>query len=204
MDRENRMREKIEADFSTFRNEINPDLLYESLENLILTIHHNADEAEEQIDSLAGIYRYSLINRQQELVTLEDELNSLENLLHLLNHKYGGAIQFTSHVTTPETIHLIPGSLQVTIDSIVRNTLISKQSPLAIRLYVEDDDDYIVLQHTLNDRLVQHSASLNSFAQLQRSYLFFSEKPFVQVKAGFENYIKFPLVRVQQPTGELL
>jgi sensor histidine kinase YesM len=203
IDRENRLREKVEADFSSFRNDINPDLLYESLENLILTVHVDTDRAEEQIDSLAGIYRYSLVNRQQELVTLQDELDAVENLLHLLNHKYSDSIRFINSVLVPAEIHLIPGSLMVTIDSIVRNTLISKKSQLVIQLYAEEDDDYIVLQHTLNDRLIQHSASMNSFLQLHRSYLFFSDKPFVQVKAGYENFIKFPLVRVQQTIGEL-
>ncbi len=71
LDYEAKLREKVEADFSSFKNEINPDLLYESLENLILTIHHNTDLAEEQIDYLAGIYRYSLVNRNKELISLE-------------------------------------------------------------------------------------------------------------------------------------
>ena len=203
MEEETRLREKVEADFSSFKNDINPDLLYESLENLILTIHHNADQAEEQIDSLAGIYRYSLINRQQELVTLQEELDATANLLYLLKFKYGNGIHFSMTVASPESIHLIPGSLMVTIDSIVRNTLISTKSPLVIQLYVDDDDDYLVLEHTLNDRLIQHAASLNSFDQLQRSCLFFSEKPFVQVKAGHDNFIKFPLVRVQQTIPDL-
>jgi len=203
VDQENQLREKIEADFSTFRNDINPDLLYESLENLILTLHHDTDLAEEQIDSLAGIYRYSLINRQQELVTLEDEISAAGNLLYLLNFKYEDSIQFLSTVQDPDSIHLIPGSLMVTIDSIVRNTLISKKTPLIMRFYIDDDSDYLVLEHTINNRLVRHSASLNSFDQLQRSYLFFSENPFVQVKAGHENFIKFPLVRIQQIQEEI-
>jgi len=65
-----------------------------------------------------------------------------------------------------------------------------------IRLYLEEGDEYLVLQHTINDRLLLHQESLNAFARLQRSYSFFSENPFVQVKAGKENYIKFPLVQV--------
>jgi sensor histidine kinase YesM len=202
MDEEARLREKVEADFSSFKSEINPDLLYESLENLILTIHHNADEAEEQIDSLAGIYRYSLVNRQQELVSLEDELAAAGTLIHLLNFKHTHGICFTSDVRQTNEVYLIPGSLLVTIDSIVRNTLISTKSPLRMKLSLEEDDDYLVLQHVLNDRLVQHTESMNAFARLQRSYLFFSEKPFVQVKAGHENFIKFPLVRIPQPVNE--
>lgn len=196
IEQERKLREKLEADFISFRNEINPDLLYESLENLILTLHHNADQAEEQIDYLAGIYRYSLVNRHKELISLEEELEAADLLLKLLNNKYQDHLNLLNSVRETQHIHLIPGSILVTIDTIVRNTLISKQSPLVVRLYLEEGDEYLVLQHTINDRLLTHQESLNAFTRLQRSYSFFSENPFVQVKAGRENYIKFPLVRI--------
>lgn len=196
IEQEKKMQEKVEADFLSFRNEINPDLLYESLENLILTLHYNADQAEEQIDYLAGIYRYSLVNRNKELISLDEELHAAQNLLCLLNFKYQQQLKLTAELPQANEIYLIPGSLLITIDSVIRNTLISARSPLIIRLYLEEDDDYLVLQHTLNDKLQYHNESLNAFLRLQRSYSFFSDKPFIQVKAGRENYIKFPLVRM--------
>ncbi|MCW5910803.1 MAG: histidine kinase [Cyclobacteriaceae bacterium] len=193
---EKKLREKLESDFISFKNDINPDLLYESLENLILTLQHNVDKAEEQIDYLAGIYRYGLINRHKELISLEEELQAAEHLVKLLNYKYHGQLNLLNAVRDPDHIQLIPGSLLVTIDSIARNTLISKESPLVIRLYLEEGDEYLVLQHTLNDRLLLHQDSLQAYNRLKRSYSFFSENPFVQVKAGKENYIKFPLVQI--------
>lgn len=196
LDEERKLQEKVEADFTSFRSEINPDLLYESLENLILTIHHNTDLAEEQIDYLAGIYRYSLVNRQKELVSLSEEMRSADNLMQLLGFRHPGQLNLVVDPFDQKDINLIPGSLLVSIDTIIRNTLISRQAPLVIRLYLEVEDDYLVLQHTINDKLMLHQESLNAFVRLQRSYSFFSDKPFVQVKAGRENYIKFPLIRV--------
>jgi LytS/YehU family sensor histidine kinase len=202
IEQEKKLQEKVEADFASFRSEINPDLLYESLENLILTIHHNADMAEEQIDYLAGIYRYSLVNRQKELISLEEERHASQNLLSLLNFRYRHQLNLITDIPKESEIFLIPGSLLVSIDTIVRNTLISDRSPLVIRLYLEEEDDYLVLQHTLNDKLIVHQESLNAFMRLQRSYSFFSDKPFVQVKAGKENFIKFPLIRVNNDLAE--
>lgn len=196
LEEEKKLREKIEADFSMFRSEINPDLLYESLENLILTIHHSTDQAEEQIDYLAGIYRYSLVNRQKELVSYREEMRAAENLLSLLNYHHQNRLNMLADNFQHDGISLIPGSLLIAIDSIIRNTLISRQSPLVLRVYLEEEDDYLVLQHTINDKLLLHEESLNAFTRLQRSYSFFSDRPFVQVKAGKENYIKFPIIRM--------
>lgn len=196
IDEERKLQEKVEADFVSFRSEINPDLLYESLENLILTIHHNTDEAEEQIDYLAGIYRYSLVNRQKELIGLDEELRAATNLLNLENYRYQKKLHLIADIPNAHDILMIPGSLMITMDAVIRNTLISQKAPLVIRLYLEEEDDYIVLQHTLNDKLQLHQESLQSFTRLQRSYSFFSDTPFVQVKAGKENYIKFPMIRM--------
>jgi hypothetical protein len=198
IDEERKLQEKVEADFVSFRSEINPDLLYESLENLILTIHHNTDEAEEQIDYLAGIYRYSLVNRQKELIGLDEELKTATNLVNLVNYRYQKQLNLISDIPNQHEIFLIPGSLLITIDTVIRNTLISQKSPLVIRLYLEEEDDYLVLQHTLNDKLQLHQESLQAFTRLQRSYTFFSETPFVQVKAGKENFIKFPMIRLNE------
>lgn len=198
IDEEQKLQEKVEADFVSFRSEINPDLLYESLENLILTIHHNTDEAEEQIDYLAGIYRYSLVNRQKELIGLDEELRAATNLLNLVNYRYQKQLNLIAEISNPGEIFLIPGSLMITIDAVIRNTLISQKSPLVIRVYLEEEDDYLVLQHTLNDKLQLHQESLQAFTRLQRSYSFLSDTPFVQVKAGKENYIKFPMIRIDK------
>ncbi|MBX2916067.1 MAG: histidine kinase [Cyclobacteriaceae bacterium] len=193
---EKKLREKLESDFISFKNDINPDLLYESLENLILTLQHNIDKAEEQIDYLAGIYRYGLVNRHKELISLDEELQAAGHLIRLLNYKHQNQLNLLIAVPDTKDIQLIPGSLLVTIDSIVRNTLISKESPLVIRFYLEEGNEYLVLQHTLNDKLLLHQESLQAYSRLKRSYAFFSENPFVQVKAGKENYIKFPLVQI--------
>ncbi len=202
IEQETKLREKMDADFFSFRNDINPDLLYESLENLILTIHNDTNLAEEQIDYLAGVYRYTLVNRHKELVTFQEELSSARNLIALLNCKIEGGVKLKEVDGGVSDGYLIPGSLLVTIDSIVRNTLISKKHPLTLSLYVEDD--YLVLQHQLNDKLIAHQDSMNSFKRLQRSYSFFSDKIFVQVKARNQNYIKFPIVNVPSLTEETI
>lgn len=198
IDEERALRDNLESEFISFKNEVNPDLLYESLESLIITLHNNVDQADELIDNLAGIYRYSIVNRNKELIPLAEELQAVNYLTTILNTKYQNQIRLDLQIEE-DGIHLIPGSLVVSIDHVVRSTLIAPQMPLDIKCYIEDG--YLVMNHTLNDRLVTQEDSQHAFEKLQRSYSFFSEKPFVQVKANRENYIKFPLVRVttEQP-----
>jgi len=195
---ERQQREVLEMEMDEFRNDINPDLLYESLENVISLINRRNSDAEEYIDYLASAYRYVLSNRQQELISLQAEIDAAKNIVRLLNEKYFGQIKLEISVSpTDLNLQLIPGSLPVAIESIVRNTIISKQEPLTIRCSMEDDE-YLILQSKLNDRLVKHAESTTALSRLQKSYTLYSEKPLIQVKAYEENYIKLPVLRLAE------
>lgn len=195
---ERQQREVLELEMDEFRNDINPDLLYESLENVISLINRRNSDAEEYIDYLASAYRYVLTNRQQELISLRSEIDAGKNIVRLLNEKYFGQVRLEVTLEGVDMdLQLIPGSLPVAVESIVRNTIISANDPLIIRCYLEDGE-YLVLQSRLNDRLVRHTESTLALARLQKSYTLYSEKPLIQVKAYEENYIKLPVLRLAE------
>lgn len=198
LDQEQKLRENLEAEFSSFRREINPSLLYDSLEDLILCMHSDAEKAEELIDSLAALYRYQLVNRQREFVSLAEELQAVRHLLRLAEYRHPNQIVWKETITHAEHIQVMQGSLLTTIDAIIRNTLISAQCPLILTLSPEEEE-YLVLTHGLNDKLLLDTESQSAFQLLQRSYSIYSDTPFIQVKAGRENYVKFPLITEQQP-----
>jgi hypothetical protein len=101
-----------------------------------------------------------------------------------------------------EERQLIPGSLPMAVESLVRNTIITQKEALVISCYLEEDE-YLVLQCKLNDRLHLHEESVRSLVRLQKSYALYSDKPMIQVKAYAENYIKFPVVKVSEEVHPL-
>lgn len=195
---ERQQREVLEMEMAEFKNDINPDLLYESLENVISLIGKKNDDAEEYIDYLASAYRYVLTNRQRELISLRSEIEAAKNIIRLLNEKYFGQLKLEVGLDENDLNHqLIPGSLPIAIECIARNTIISTQHPLVIRCYLEDEE-YLIVQSKLNDRLVPHTESIMALNRLQKSYSLYSERPLIQVKAYEENYIKLPVLRVAE------
>lgn len=194
---EKQQRDVLEMEMLEFKNDINPDLLYESLENLIGLMYRDVEQAEEYIDCLASAYRYVLSNRQQELVSAATELEAARIMVRLLNEKYHGQLRFEPALENDELeAMLIPGSLPVIIESMVRNTIITRFEPFVIRCYVEDD--YITIQSRLNDRLVNHPTSELALTRLQKSYALYSDLPLIKVKAYQENYVKLPVIRVAE------
>jgi LytS/YehU family sensor histidine kinase len=200
---EKQQQEVLELEISEFKNDINPDLLYESLERTIGLMYNDPEKAEEYIDSLASTYRYSLTNRHKEFISVQAEIQAAHHVMNLLNEQYFGQLHLTVHTdVVADNRLLIPGSLPMAVEGLVRNTIITQKEPLIISCYLEGDE-YLVLQCKLNDRLMPHGESLKSLARLQRSYGLYSDKPMIQVKAYAENYIKFPMVKISEEVHPL-
>jgi sensor histidine kinase YesM len=194
---EQQQRDVLEMEMIEFKSDINPELLFESLESLINLMYKDVEQAEEYIDCLASAYRYVLSNRSQELVPAALELEAARNLITLLNQKYFGQIRFEPSMDVNELkALLIPGSLPVIIEGLVRNTIVSPFEPLTIRCYLEDD--YITIQSKLNDRLSLSPSAELAFTRLQESYSFYSDQPMIKVKAYEENYVKLPVIHVAE------
>jgi LytS/YehU family sensor histidine kinase len=199
---EQQQRDVLEMEMMEFKNDINADLLYEGLENIINLMYRNAEKAEEYIDWLAGAYRYVLTNRQREFLPLRSEIEAGMNIVNLLNEKYHSRILCDFKVTrAEEALQLIPGSIPIVLEHVIRNTIISHHEKLIIRCYLEDDE-YFTIQSKLNDRLIPHAESSMALKRLQKSYGLYSNLPLIQVKAYEENYIKLPVLRVAEEVIE--
>ena len=195
LENETLLTESLEAELGQFKNEVNPKLLYDSLETLITLIHKDAEEAEDYIDHLSMVYRYILSHRKVELSSLNEEIKATKNIIHLLNYLYDNKITFSTSISDNQmSAPIVPGTLPGLVESIIRSSIINKYNPLQFELSMENSDGYLVLQNKLNEKLILDADKKNIFNSVQQSYSYFSEKPVVQVKAYNVNYIKIPIL----------
>ena len=196
LDEESSLRESVEREFMVFQNDINPDLLYESLETLITLVHKEPVEAEDYIDRLSLAYRYILTNKQNELVDMEEDIQAAENLLTLLNVKHEENIKLQNHLSEfdPER-QIIPGTIPGIIENIVKKSIINKSQPLGIEIEIEPDG-YLTIKHHSNQRLLSNRFETGIMEKLQNAYSYFSDKPVVMVEAFGESYIKIPTLEL--------
>ncbi len=192
---ENMLTETLEKQLSQFKHEVNPQLLYDSLETLITLVHKNTEESEDYIDELSAVYRYILSNRNSEFATVSEELKIVNSIVNLLNYKFANGI--TVKINLPPNVlesPMIPGTLPNLVEGVIRKTIVNQNSPLNIELLYEEDDDYVVLQHKANDRLDIKKS--NIISDIQNTYSVYTEKPVVEIKAYDQQYIKVPLPKV--------
>lgn len=193
------MTEAVIKQLNQFKHEVNPHLLYGSLETLITLIHKNTEESEDFIDELSSVYRYILSTRNSEFTLLEEELKVVNSIIYLLNYSHYNAIKINAALPE-ELMHssIVPGTLTNLIEQIIRSTIINENAPLEINLTHEPEEDYLVIQHQINDKLNYKEQDVLS--TIQETYAIYSELPVIQVRAGDQEFIKIPLPEVMEET----
>lgn len=190
-------RQNLEHQLEIFNNEINPDLLFQSLETLISLVHDNLDKAEDFVDRLSLTYRYILENRKRELVSLEDEVEAATNLFYLFNQKYPNQLSFKiKNIKTSYRKLMVPNSIPILLDCIINGSIISLSQPINIVIEYEAEEDYLVLRYSQNDRLSIQESIMKRKEKLHEAYAFFSDRPLIEIKAYGDVFIKLPLLNI--------
>ena len=165
------IKQNIEKDFSQFKNEINPSLLLESFESLIVLIQQDKDKADEFIDSLSTIYRHVLASKSKQLIPIHEEMNALEELEALFNQLPYRNIQIEKSINSDFLI--VPGSLLIIMGEIVRSTIIS--SSLKLKIEIRDVEDILYIQYRSKDRISKGFSKAN-LSEIIRAYSIYSDK----------------------------
>ena len=162
---ERALKNHILADFNQFKQGINPELLFESLETLIVSLHTNKDQADDLLDRLSTVYRYVLGSRRKELVPINEELEVLQELLALFQLLPHRKIAWNADLQ-PEG-HLIPGTLLHVVELIIRTSIVMEER--ALSLWMGTEGDYYVLRYRCMERL-QNRLSNGRLDPLRQRY----------------------------------
>lgn len=197
--KEDLKRQNLEHQLEIFNNEINPDLLFQSLETLISLVHHNLNSAEDFVDRLALVYRYILDNRKKEVVALDDEIGAAKNLVYLFKEKFPDQVTLTiKNDNRTSGKFLVPNTIPMVIDCMINGSIISAWQPMNLIIDCAGEDDYVVIQHKGNDKLSNNKYIKNRFQNLHETVSFFTDKPVIQIKAYGDVFIKVPLLEINE------
>lgn len=195
LEQEELYKQNIEDDFRQFKRGINPHLLFESLEALIVLMHDDKDRADEFIDYLATIYRYVLSSKDKQLVQFEEELKHLKELEKLFNQLPYRKLEFTSSIST--NFLIVPGSLLYVLEMIVRKTIISSSIKLRVNLVESKKEETIEFSYQTQDRL-NSKISLHDLSEIERVYSIYSDTKIEFYQVNDSRVIAIPKLTTKQ------
>ncbi|MEO1218033.1 MAG: histidine kinase [Bacteroidota bacterium] len=189
LEREIGLKENLDLDFQKFRQEINPQLLFESFESLIVLIHGEEEQAEEFLDHLASLYRYILAAEKKELVSFKEEYQALSSFIKLFEYLPHRNLKLVQK--TPIHSLVIPASLIHTLEKIIRNSITSEGYQLEIEM--RENENELYLRYKKLEKL-DASLQVSELSAIHDSYLVYSEKGIrITDEDGYKS-IHFPLL----------
>jgi signal transduction histidine kinase len=123
-------REKIliqknaEANLIALRSQINPHFLFNTLNTISALIHYKPDLAEEAVEKLAFIFRYTLKYSNENFVTINNEMSLVKSYLDIEQLRFGEQLEvFITIQPEAQNIELPAFCIQTLVENCIKHGL---------------------------------------------------------------------------------
>jgi hypothetical protein len=130
-----------EAELKALRAQINPHFLFNALNTIAALTHSDPEQAEQMIERLAEMFRYSLNGSEHRLPTLGDELAFVDVYLEIERARFGDRLQVSREIPAEVLEVSIPSLiLQPLVENAIKHGRTAEgEIRLTLRARFEDD-----------------------------------------------------------------
>ena len=186
-------KEKSMMRFHHLKNQVNPHFLFNTFTSLDGLVQSNPDLASDFIRHLSKVYRYVLEHKENEIVSIETEINFIRHYISLLDIRYKEAITIRVDVSkAAQEKGIVMVTLQMLIDNAIKHNIVQPNMPLRIEIW--DEDDYLHIHNNRQLRKQIETSNKQGLKQLQELYAYLTDKPVKinETESAFE--INLPLL----------
>ncbi|MEM7370168.1 MAG: histidine kinase [Bacteroidota bacterium] len=141
---------QAETELNLLKQQLDPHFLFNNL-NILSAFIHKQDHEEAQVflEKFVEIFRYRLKYRQSDFVKLEEELKHAEDYLHLIHRRFKNHYQWEFFIDRKivTSTFIIPGTLQILLENVVKHNEASDELP--IRIYLSLDHGSVKLLNNI-------------------------------------------------------
>lgn len=134
---------QLAAQYETLTSQVNPHFLFNSLNVLSSLVKKDPEKAESFIQQLSNVYRNILDVRNEELISIQQELKTLKAYLFLIETRFGERIRIDIQIDPKEDEYLVPLSFQMLVENAVKHNVSTIKNPLTIQLYSENNSWWV-------------------------------------------------------------
>lgn len=187
-------RERSQAELQALNNEMDPHFIFNSLNTLNYLIVHDPRQAHLFNNKLAQVYKYFLINKNRELISLREEMEFIESYFFLLQIRHDNKLQM--HVELGEDAamaKLPPCAVQVLIENAIKHNEFTDSNPLHIRIIT--NGQYIKVTNNAKPKPYSVNSTGIGLKNLSSRYRIISRKN-IEIEKNREHFtVKLPLIK---------
>jgi len=187
-------RERMEAELDVLNNELDPHFIFNALNTLNHLIITNPDTAYLFNSRLAQVYKYVLMNKNKELVSLFKELEFIESYFFLLQIRYENKLVFELDAKDAEIrkIMMPPCTLQTVVENAIKHNEFSAENPLMIKLSL--NGEYVKVSNNKKPKPYLVDSTSIGLRNLSSRYMLLCNKNIIIENEEFHFLVKLPLI----------
>lgn len=130
--------ESVRHQYESLKNQLNPHMLFNSLNTLQSLIRESPPKALDYTQELSQVLRYTLQDNDRQSVTLAEEMQFARAYIYLMKMRYEENLRFRIDIDERMAgLQLPPMSVQLLLENAIKHNEISNRNPLTITIRTE-------------------------------------------------------------------
>lgn len=161
--------ENLVNQYEALKSQLNPHMLFNSLNTLYSLIRESPDKAQNYLQELSRVMRYTLHDNLSHTVSLNEEMSFVRSYIYLLQMRYEDNLIFDIDIPTDLLQKQVPPmAVQLLVENAVKHNEISNKNPLTIRIFVEGNG--LCVSNRIQPKLSDSSSTCVGLANLSKRY----------------------------------
>ncbi|HJW16960.1 MAG TPA: histidine kinase, partial [Flavisolibacter sp.] len=193
-------KEYMQSQLLGLKSQMNPHFLFNGLNTLSSLIQEDADKAEDFLDHMSKVYRYLLRNNEEQLVSLQTEINFIRSYYFLLKARYAEGLQLSISVGKELYEQFLPPlTLQMIFENILTFNEASRSNPLLIEISNKAPDE-LLIKHTVQLKLNCTDCFDEGIENISNKFKLLCQKEVEITETPTYRTIQLPLLKTKELT----
>lgn len=188
--------ESLALKYKVLQDQINPHFLFNSLNILESLIDIDIQKAKKFNRELSLFYRKLLFFKEQDIISLNEEIDFVNKYIYLQQIRFGEALQVDIVANKKVNGKVIPLSLQTLVENAIKHNQMSVENPLKIVIAISDNWELIVENNLQPKKNIESSKT--GLKNLAGRYRFLTGKEMVVSKNGGYFRVSIPLIKIEE------
>jgi two-component system LytT family sensor kinase len=190
---------QTESELRNLKAQIDPHFLFNNLNVLRGLIQQDPAEANEYLGRFANLYRFLIRHKEDDFVTVAEELQFVNEYIYLLRHRFGEAYAFRQELAETadlDRLLVVPGTLQLLVENAIKHNAGDEDDALLITIKVTETE--LVVRHALRPKLTPVDSTGLGLVNLRERYKLLYNKAIQVENTGTAFIVTVPVMRQAQ------
>jgi LytS/YehU family sensor histidine kinase len=178
--------------YEVLKNQVNPHFLFNSLNTLSSLIHDNPDTANDFVQQLSKVFRYSLQHADQNTIDLKTELYISDAYLFLNKQRFNDKMVVSNTADKNLNKKIVTQSLLMVLENAIKHNEISTEHPLHIN--ISNDEYYLIISNSNRPKKVIEPSTGIGQENIVNRYKLVSPLPVLISQTNELYTVKLPLL----------